>query len=105
MLYIPLIFLDYLLSIYYQAPQLIHCYLKGSFLLVLLVLDLEILREYEEKESNLNIVNVKHQDDGNVLIRYISNDENILENSKLTKANLEDFYLWTFPEDRSFKVN
>ncbi|SUU92745.1 Lipopolysaccharide export system ATP-binding protein LptB [Anaerococcus octavius] len=62
-------------------------------------------REYEEKESNLNIVNVKHQDDGNVLIRYISNDENILENSKLTKANLEDFYLWTFPEDRSFKVN
>lgn len=62
-------------------------------------------REYEEKESNLNIVNVKHQDDGNVLIRYISNDENILENSKLTKANLEDFYLWTFPEDRSFKVS
>ena len=62
-------------------------------------------REYEEKESQLNVVNVKQQDDGNVLIRYISNEENILNNSKLVKAHLEDFYLWVFPEDRSFKVN
>lgn len=62
-------------------------------------------REYEEKESQLNVVNVKQQEDGNVLIRYISNEENILNNSKLVKAHLEDFYLWVFPEDRSFKVN
>lgn len=62
-------------------------------------------REYEEKESQLNVVNVKQQDDGNILIRYISNEENILNNSKLVKAHLEDFYLWVFPEDRSFKVN
>lgn len=62
-------------------------------------------REYAEKETQLNVVNVKQQDDGNVLIRYISDKDDVLNNSKLTKAHLEDFYLWVFPEDRSFKVN
>ncbi|OPJ62269.1 ABC transporter ATP-binding protein [Clostridium oryzae] len=48
-------------------------------------------------EARVNIVNMRNETDGKVSIRYLSNTEEI-SNSMQVKPNLEDLYLWLFPQ-------
>ncbi len=58
------------------------------------VVPMEKLQKYERE---LKIVNLKNEDAGHVVIRYLS-DEPLTKDSVEEQARLEDLYLWLFPE-------
>lgn len=59
------------------------------------VISAQKLSEYEKR---VRVINLKNQDDGQILVRYLA-DKPLLDNSVVSLASLEDVYLWLFPRD------
>lgn len=59
------------------------------------VIPAQKLSEYEKR---VRVINLKNQDDGQILVRYLA-DKPLLDNSVVSLASLEDVYLWLFPRD------
>lgn len=59
------------------------------------VIPMQKLSEYERRTR---IVNMKNQDNGNILVRYLA-DKPLIDNSVVTPSSLEDVYLWLFPRE------
>lgn len=48
-------------------------------------------------EQRLRIVNLRNEEDGDISIRYLS-DQAMIQSSRRMKPRLEDLYLWLFPQ-------
>lgn len=59
------------------------------------VISAENLTKYESKTR---IINMKSQDNGNILVRYLA-DEPFIDNSEKAFPNLDDVYFWLFPRE------
>ena len=57
------------------------------------VISAEHLPKYESKTR---IINMKSQDNGNILVRYLA-DEPFIDQSEKASPNLDDVYFWLFP--------
>lgn len=59
------------------------------------VISAEHLPKYESKTR---IINMKSQDNGNILVRYLA-DEPFIDHSEKASPNLNDVYFWLFPRE------
>ncbi|MDO4170525.1 MAG: ABC transporter ATP-binding protein [Lachnospiraceae bacterium] len=59
------------------------------------IIPVDRLSAYEHK---LSIVNLKNEEDGEISIRYLADEPQIV-NSVPAKPKLEDLYLWLFPQN------
>lgn len=59
------------------------------------VISAEHLPKYESKTR---IINMKSQDNGNILVRYLA-DEPFIDHSEKASPNLDDVYFWLFPRE------
>ncbi len=59
------------------------------------VISAENLTKYESKTR---IINMKSQDNRNILVRYLA-DEPFIDNSEKAFPNLDDVYFWLFPRE------
>lgn len=63
------------------------------------VISAEELPKYERKTR---IINIKSQDKGNILVRYLA-DKPFIDNSEAASPNLDDVYFWLFPREGQVK--
>ena len=56
------------------------------------------INHLQEYEQNLQIVNIRNEDNGQISIRYLA-EQPYTNESLLVSPHLEDLYLWLFPQE------